>query len=298
MRRRWHRGWWLAAAAVTLLLPGCDPRSIPGEPHIAELSLEVGGSGDATLDVLLGGERGQALLGSASNEIASAAFPTASSVDVVVDENDGGWAFGVVRARDIYAPGPAPSFGFDTRSAVTALRKLGYTDVQVTACVPRVPETLDVVPPGRRISESCVQWDVVSYEGAPRIHLQMRPEPVWGWLIVGSDVIILGAGAAGWLGRIRARRRLASGRAVSIVGGAITLATFVFLVTVPTEHGIDNLTVSGTVAPTPFAVAEVVLGIGGFIGLLLGLSLIVAAIANGAPASSRQGLDLPPPPPQ
>lgn len=231
--------------------------------------------------------------------IASAAFPTASSIDVVIDENDGGWAFGVVRARGTYAPGPAPSFGFDTRSAVTALRELGYTDVQVTACVPGVPETLDVVPPGKRISESCVQWEVIAYEEAPRIHLQMRPEPFWGWLIVGSDVIILGAGAAGWLGRIRARRRQASGRAVSIVGGAITLATFVVLVTVPAEHGIDNLTVSGTVAPTPFAVAEVVLGIGGFVGVLLGLSLTVAAIADGTPASSRQGLDhLPPAPPQ
>jgi hypothetical protein len=232
------------------------------------------------------------------NGITSAAFPTASSVDVVIEENDGGWAFGVVRARDTYAPEPAPSFGFDTRSAVTALRELGYTDVRVTACVPRVPKTLDVVPRGERVSESCVQWDVISYEEAPRIQLKMRPVPFWGWLIVGSDVIILGAGAAGWLGRIRARRRQASGRAVSIVGGAITLATFVFLVTVHAEHGIDNLTVSGTVAPMPFAVAEVVLGIGGFVGVLLGLSLIAAAIADGAPASLRPGLEVPPPPPQ
>jgi hypothetical protein len=298
MRRRWHRGWWPAAVIVAFLLPACDPLAVPRDPHVAELSLDVGGSGDATLDVLLGGDRGQALLRTLPNGVTSAAFPTASSVDVVIDENDGGWAFGVVRARDTYPPGPAPSFGFDTRSAVSALRALGYTDVQVTACVPRVPKTLDVVPPGERISESCVQWDVIADEEAPRIHLRMRPEPVWGWLIVGSDVIILGAGAAGWLGRIRARRRKASGRAVSIVGGAITLATFVFLVTVPAEHGIDNLTVSGTVAPTPFAVAGAVMGIGSFIGVLLGLSVIVAAIVDGAPVSSRQGLDLPPPPPQ
>jgi hypothetical protein len=60
---------------------------------------------------------------------------------------------------------------------VTALRELGYTDVQVTACIPGVPETLDVVPPGKRISESCVQWDVIAHEEAPRIRLQMRPEP-------------------------------------------------------------------------------------------------------------------------
>jgi hypothetical protein len=284
---------------VAFLLPACDPLAVPGDPHVAQLSLDVGGSGDATLDVLLGGDRGQALLRSLPNGITSAAFPTASSVDVVIDENDGGWAFGVVRARDTYAPGPTPSFEFDTRSAVSALRELGNTDVQVTACFPHVPQTLDVVPPGERISESCVQWDVIADEEAPRIHLRMRPEPVWGWLIVGSDVIILGAGAAGWwLGRIRARRRKASGRAVSILGGAITLATFVFLVTVPAEHGIDNLTVSGTVAPTPFAVTEVVLGIAGFVGVLLGLSLIAAAIADGAPASLRPGQEAPPPPVQ
>jgi hypothetical protein len=72
----------------------------------------------------------------------------------------------------------------------------------------------------------------------------------------------------------------------------------VALVTVPAEHGIDNLTVSGAAAPTPFAVAEVVLGIGGFVGVLLGLSLIAAAIADGAPAPLRQGLELRPPPPQ
>jgi hypothetical protein len=298
MRRRWHRGWWAAAVIVAFLLPACDPLAVPRDPHVAELSLDVGGSGDATLDVLLGGDRGQALLRSLPNGITSAAFPTASSVDVVIDENDGGWAFGVVRARDAYPPGPAPSFGFDTRSAVSALRELGYTDVQVTACVPRVPKTLDVVPPGEFISESCVQWDVIAGEEAPRIHLRMRPELVWGWLIVGTEVIILGAGAVGWLGRIRARRWQASGRAMSIVGGAITLATFVVFVTLPAEHGIDNLTVSGAVPPTPFAVAGAVMGIGSFIGVLLGLSLIVAAIVDGAPVSSRQALDLPPPPPQ
>jgi hypothetical protein len=258
----------------------------------------VGGSGDATLYVLLGGERGQTLLGSVPYQIGSAAFPAASSVDVVIEENDGGSAFGVVRARDTYAPGPAPSFGFDTRSAVTVLRELGYTDLRVTACVPRVPETLDVVPRGERIAESCVAWDVGAEEEAPSLHLRMRPEPVWGSLIVGAYVVMMGAGAGGWLGRIRARRRLASGRAASIVGGAITLATFVVFVTLPAEHGIDNLTVSGVVAPTPFAVAGAVMGIGSFVGVLLGLSLIVAAIADGAPASLRQGLDLPPPPPQ
>ena len=180
MGRRWHRGWWLAAAVVAFLLPACVPRPVPRDPHVAELSLDVGGSGDATLDVLLGAGRGQALLGRVPSAIAPAAFPAASSIDVVIDENDGGWAFGVVRARDTYAPGPAPSFGFDTRSAVTTLRELGYTDVQVTACVPGVPETLDVVPPGKRVSESCVQWDVIANEEAPRIHLQMRPEPFWG----------------------------------------------------------------------------------------------------------------------
>jgi hypothetical protein len=240
----------------------------------------VGSSGDATLDVLLGGERGQALLGRVPGAIASPAFPTASTVDVVIEENDDGWAFGVVRARGIYVPGPAPSFGFETGPALTVLREAGYATVEVTACVPGVPRTFEVVPTGEQITESCVRWNVVEGEAPPRLHIEMRPEPSRGWVIVSLYVVVIAAGIAGWFTRRNFRCGQQSARGGSIVMGLASLIAFVAMAAMPSRYGVDNLAVSGAVSPGAFGVASVSLGIAAFFALGLGLYVLVAGVAN------------------
>jgi len=273
-----------------VVLTACDPRAVPENAHQAELTLAVGSTGDAEMDVLLGGIEDNDELLNVAEMVGGLAFPDAGAVHVDIDGNTGGSDFAVVHAGDVYVPGPAPDLELDSRGAVSILRDAGFTDVRVTVRVPSVPRDVVFEPQGDRISDDTWEWDVGTVDDAPRVSITMRPDEWRGWLTLLLYTLMLGGGAIGALVWVRARPRRWA-RPTMIAVGIVGFGAFVIAAVADSFHSVDNLGVSGVVGPLPLAVGGGVLGIGAFIAVFISVGVAVVGVV-GTP--SRRG---PPPRP-
>jgi len=273
--RRSHRWLWVLIA-VTFLLSACSLRHVPREPYKAELLLDVGSTGDASLDVLLGGGAEPPELIEVGARIGEEAFSTASRVSIEIDGNSEGPDFAVLHVDGAYIPGQAPAFDLDTQAALVSLREDGYSDVRVTACLPAVPRSVVLRPSVAQVSDNCWRWRVVGADDAPSILLVMHPESWRAWLVFALYGVTAGAGTTGWLTWLRSQRRRWSARVVTIGCGTVGLGGFlVGAILSPGILGIDNLAISGAVDPFLFRTGSIVVGLVGAGGFLLSIGSVL-----------------------
>jgi hypothetical protein len=280
------------AVVTALLLPGCDPLFIDDVPGQAVITVHIGGGGRAELRAELGRVSDDAFIRAVTADAASALFPGAA-VTAAVDENDGGWNFGVARIDGVYRPGERPIAHLDTAPLVSALVDDGYRFLRVFVCPPAVRFLLESSAPGVR-SGRCLRWDLDAESVAPSMGLTMHPQPLRGWVTVWSAIGAIAAVVTCWIVWAHWRDRI-GGTWVVIVTGVVGIAIAV----VAARRGghVDDLTVSGKLSGTPAAAAGVVAGLGIFAALVGGIGGVVAGLqarTDARRAAARAAL--PPPP--
>jgi hypothetical protein len=234
---------------AAFLLVGCDPVSVPGPSQTAEIDVRLHTSGNATIQLLVGGRRSRDELRSLGRQVLPTILPAASAHEPKIDSNLGAPPFVTMTVGHAYRPGRRPSIRIDTRRAVDTLAQNGVTTVRVNVSIPNVSASSRwTVNPDDTSRNSWAWTRPVHIGSAPAGTITLHPVTSRAWM----QLVLLGVSLVGILTSLAfiwVRRRTAA-----IVAGV--LATLIAAAVIPATGvaQMDNLGVAGDLRGLPLQI--------------------------------------------